>query len=146
MADSDLQELRDRFADLLDPELDPESYGEDTDRYETVQPSDSAPLVAARLRRVFKADPNLDAIGVKVRDDVLGVATRTIVMGQGIAGGVIGDGDGMTFPLGSSEFRLIEYACTKARCRSRAFASFYDERRVPKCEVHVDRPMRLTER
>jgi hypothetical protein len=140
MADLDLQELRDRLADLLDPEADDEDAG----RFVTIQPADATPVVKAKLSSAFKAEADLEAIGVKVGDELVGVAKRATILRNDIAGGAIGDGDGMTFPLGSSEFRLIEFTCTKKGCRSRAFASFYDERTNPKCGVHVDRPMKIT--
>lgn len=117
--------------------LESESTDTQHDRFYDIGSSDEPlDLVRAELIGLLESEPATQRIGVRVNGVLVGTATHaSLSRTSGLAAG-IGDGDGLSFPINSAEYRAITFECRTKTCRERAYTSFFDERRIPTCAVH----------
>ena len=134
MAADSVEEHRALYGRFLEPAI-PEGDADDTHDVASPRPAD---LVKSDIHRVFQNRGDVERIALHVDGRFIGVATRASILSSegSAAGGAFGDGDGLSFPLDSSEFRLITFVCPKPACACREFAAFYDARRIPTCRDH----------
>lgn len=140
MAD-EVDRLRAPYASLLEPDGVGEGAEARADQVLRVHPDEMPDVVKAKLRAVLARAPEARRIGLYVEQAFVGIATLASLAGtDGTAGGVLGEGDGSAYPLGSAAFRAVEFVCPN--CGRREYAPFYDTRRIPQCH---HRAMKLVE-
>jgi len=114
--------------------LDPQGEEGEADYDLVARAGLPADVLRAELAEAFERLPDAQRIGVLVDGQLIGIGTRVKVLSDsGLAGPSMGDGDGLSFPLDPGEFRAIRFECRTPGCDRRAFAAFYDERRIPEC-------------
>jgi hypothetical protein len=123
--------LREPFASLLEPAAAGGEYDYDL-TYDAASPDEPPDVVKAELSELFDGQPSARRIRLRVAEVPVGTVTRqSLDRTSGLVAG-IGDGDGLTFPIDTADYRAIAFRCLK--CGTRAYRSFYDARRIPQCD------------
>jgi hypothetical protein len=117
------------YGALIDPAL------ADASEFLDVGPDSRADEVSDDLAEVFRKDPTLTAVMIRIDGRNVGVSTparvRRAVGTASRSYDGLGSSEGATLPGRSTRYRPIWFACP--RHGERVAKSFYDERYIPLC-------------